>query len=152
MEDYSNLIIFLVVLAFLGLRLVKGMKERARLRDRRGTVEKSLELVRDQAYKTGQRRNSRDPAGMLWGEQTLENATENRMRTRVSETMRPEGREVPPVESTLEQTGAPAGETATELRKTPSSTTSRLFQDSNDLRKAVIWAEVLRRPGPRKLR
>lgn len=89
---------------------------------------------------------------MLWGEQAMKIVTENGMRTRESATVRPEGREVPPVESTLEQTEAPAGETATELRKAPSSTTSRLFQDSNDLRKAVIWVEVLRRPGPRKLR
>ena len=88
---------------------------------------------------------------MLWGEQAMKIATENGMRTRVSATVQPEGREVPPVESTREQTEARAGETETELRKAPSSP-SRLFQDSDDLRKAVIWAEVLRRPVPRKLR
>ena len=152
MEDYSNLIIFLIVLVFLGLRLVKWLKDQARLRDERHAEEESHMLARDQAYKTGQRRNSREPSGMPWEEQTLENATENGMRTRVSETMRPEGREVPPVESMREQTATRAGETATEIRKAPSSTTSRLFQDSNDLRKAVIWAEVLRRPFPRKRR
>ena len=152
MEDYSNLIIFLVVLALLGLRLVKGMKERARLRDGRSAVEKSLMLARDQAYKTGQRRNSRDPGGMLWGEQAMKIATENGMRTRVSATVRPEWREVPPVESTREQTEARAGETETELPKVPSSRPYRLFRDSDDLRKAVIWVEVLRRPVPRKLR
>ncbi len=89
---------------------------------------------------------------MLWGEQAMKIATENGMRTRVSATVRSKGREVPPVESTREQTEARAGETKTELPKVPSSRPSRLFRDSDDLRKAVIWVEVLKRPVPRKLR
>ncbi len=82
----------------------------------------------------------------------MKNATENGMRTRVSATVRPEGGKVPSVESTQEQTEARAGKTETELRKVPSSRPSRLFRNSDDLRKAFIWVEVLRRPVPRNLR
>ncbi len=84
--------------------------------------------------------------------QTLKRARERGIPTQASMTLRPEGGETKPRERKGERSEVAAGETPTDIRKVPSSRPSRLFRDSDDLRRAVIWAEVLRRPVPRKLR
>jgi hypothetical protein len=133
MEEYSNLIFLLVVLALLGFRLVKWLWDQTGRADRRGEWRARL-------------------PGIDEYDQTLTEAGEKEMPRQASLRIQPEPREVQPGEGKQQRTEARAGKTATELRKAPSSSPSRLFQDSDDLRKAVIWAEVLGRPVSRRLR
>jgi len=49
MKNYPIFIISLVVLVFLVFRLVKWLKDQARLSDERGAAAKSLMLAKDQA-------------------------------------------------------------------------------------------------------
>ncbi len=63
----------------------------------------------------------------------------------------PGWREPIPADSEERLTGKPAGKTASEIQKQPASK-HLWFRDQNDLRRAIIWAEVIGQPVSRKLR
>jgi hypothetical protein len=133
MEEYSNLIFLLVVLALLGFRLVKWLWDQTGRAGRRGEWRARL-------------------PGIDEYDQTLKEAGETEMPRQASLRIQPEPREVQPGEGKQQRTEVRTGETATEIRKAPGRRPSRLFKDSDDLRRAVIWAEVLGRPVSRRVR
>jgi hypothetical protein len=137
MDEYANLIWILVALAILGARLAKWLRDQTGMAGPRGERRARLPGIDE------------EPPEYV---QTWKGARERGIPTQAPMTLRPEGGETKPRERKGERSEVPPGETPTDIRKVPSSRPSRLFRDSDDLRRAVIWSEVLRRPVPRKLR
>ncbi|MFQ5851950.1 MAG: hypothetical protein ACE5JU_15370 [Candidatus Binatia bacterium] len=140
MDDYSNLIFFLVFLALLGLSRVKKW-----LRVHTGLAGPKSER-RAPAYGSDNVGEEVSEYLPVW-----ESAEETNVPPQTSIMPQPGVPETHPGDSKEEGAKAPAGEEPTEIRKAPSSRLS-LFRDARDVKRGVIWAEVLRRPVPRRLR
>lgn len=83
--------------------------------------------------------------------QALKKARESKMPARPPLPVRPEVREAQLEEGMEQPAEVPAVERATEIPKARPSGPS-WFRDAGDVVRAVIWAEVLRRPVPRRPR
>ncbi|MCZ6480383.1 MAG: hypothetical protein O6837_09950 [Deltaproteobacteria bacterium] len=83
--------------------------------------------------------------------QALKKARESEMPARPPLPVRPEVREAQLEEWMEQPVEVPAVERATEIPKARPSGPS-WFRDAGDVKRAVIWAEVLRRPVPRRPR
>ena len=162
MEEYLNSIWFWIFLIFLGFaRLVNWLRKR-------GQTSVVAPEGEGQARLPGIDEKPPEYALPL----ALKKAREKEVPTQAPLTVQPEEREahleegreqpaeVPAVETLAEilETPAedieeqpaevPAGETAPEIRKARRSPPAWL-RDADDVKRAVIWAEVLRRPVPR---
>lgn len=138
MEEYLNSIWFWIFLIFLGFaRLVNWLQKR-------GQTSVVAPEGEDQARLPGIDEKPPEYALPL----ALKKAREKEVPTHAPLPVRPEVREAHLEEGREQPAEVPAVERATEIPKARPSGPS-WFQDAGDVKRAVIWAEVLRRPVPR---
>lgn len=138
MEEYLNSIWFWIFLIFLGFaRLVNWLQKR-------GQTSVVAPEGEGQARLPGVDEKPPEYALPL----ALKKAREKEVPTQAPLTVQPEEREAHLEEGREQPAEVPAGETAPEIRKARRSPPAWL-RDADDVKRAVIWAEVLRRPVPR---
>jgi hypothetical protein len=141
MEEYLNSIWFWIFLIFLGFaRLVNWLQKR-------GQTSVVAPEGEGQARLPGVDEKPPEYALPL----ALKKAREKEVPTHAPLPVRPEVREAQLEEWMEQPVEVPAVERATEIPKARPSGPS-WFRDAGDVKRAVIWAEVLRRPVPRRPR
>lgn len=141
MEEYQYLIWLLILL------LIWGIPALFQWLQKRGQTSVAAPEGEDPARLSGVEEAPPEYALPL----ALKKAREKEVPTHAPLPVRPEVREAHLKEGREQPAEVPAVERATEIPKARPSGPS-WFQDAGDVKRAVIWAEVLRRPVPRRPR